>query len=771
MPRTRGCWASVALVAAATGAAAAESPVKVTDLLQALQATGVEVLYSSDLVPQGLESSALQGSDALSRAINALAEHHLILRRVEPRRYIVTREPRAPLSVTAKAVPSKQAASSNQAPFEELTVFSSRYAFESVLTGEPIAYAQSDLQRVPGSQEDALRAIHASAGLATNLSSRPYIRGAFLNEVLVLYDGIPLVDPFHFKNFQTPMSAFDPAAVGRVDVYTGGFPVKYGTRSAGVLDLTPRAVDSGYEYRVGASLLSYNFSTIGRAERWPIEWLATVRHSSHNMALKPLNDDIGAPTYIDALGHIRWQANSAAAWTLGWILLDDRVQLTIDPSVEQADVSDKDLYTWLASDLNLSGALHSRSAISVTNIELRRNGTLNLPGVTIGQLATRRDASATDLRTDWSYAQSSTTTWNFGAAATLEKAEFTFDRQQQFAQPIALSFGRPSDASVASQQALQSSTLGIYTDVHREWLAFTTELGVRFDQQNYHHLGTHSQFSPRINLRFDPSADWHVYGSWGQFVQAQRVGEWRSGENQLTPDPATQATHVITGVTYDSTGATHWRLEAYRNHWTSIAPYFDNILNPLVLLPPLGADRMKLAPTAAETAGVELSVRRNFGHGIEASAAYSRSHTTDELNGHDVPRSWDQPNAVNMDLSWVRSNFSASVLVGWHSGWPRTPVTVVQATPPLPAYLVVGARNSARWGDYWTADLRVSRSVPIAIGELALWIDATNITDKFNPCCTKLGVESPSNTPILSTNAWLPRIINAGFTWRFAAGR
>jgi hypothetical protein len=32
-------------------------------------------------------------------------------------------------------------------------------------------------------------------------------------------------------------------------------------------------------------------------------------------------------------------------------------------------------------------------------------------------------------------------------------------------------------------------------------------------------------------------------------------------------------------------------------------------------------------------------------------------------------------------------------------------------------------------------------------------------------------VESPSNTPILSTNAWLPRIINAGFTWRFAAGR
>ncbi|HEY0802488.1 MAG TPA: Plug domain-containing protein, partial [Steroidobacteraceae bacterium] len=279
MPRTRGGWASVALVAAAM-AAAADTPVKVTDLLQALGATGIEVLYSSDLVPPGLESSApLQGSDALSRAINALAEHHLILRRVEPRRYIVTREPHLPTSVTAKAAPSKEAPSSKQAPLDELTVFSSRYAFESVLTGEPIALTQSDMQRVPGSQEDALRAIRASPGLATNLSSRPYIRGAFLDDVLVQYDGIPLVDPFHFKNFQSLISVFDPAAVGRVDVYTGGFPVKYGTRSAGVLDLTPRSLDSGYEYRVGASLLSYDLSTMGRAERWPIEWLATFRHS------------------------------------------------------------------------------------------------------------------------------------------------------------------------------------------------------------------------------------------------------------------------------------------------------------------------------------------------------------------------------------------------------------------------------------------------------------------------------------------------------------
>ena len=46
-------------------------------------------------------------------------------------------------------------------------------------------------------------------------------------------------------------------------------------------------------------------------------------------------------------------------------------------------------------------------------------------------------------------------------------------------------------------------------------------------------------------------------------------------------------------------------------------------------------------------------------------------------------------------------------------------MSVVQAGPGLPASFRVGARNFARWGNYWTVDLRLSRSVAIADGELA----------------------------------------------------
>jgi hypothetical protein len=757
-PRLRARWISAALLAACASAMAAPSPTAVADLLRALGTTGVDVLYSSDLVPPNLMGPAtLQGADPMSRAVEALAAHHLLLKNVGQRRYVVTRAP--PTAQSDPDVPSAPIA------IDEVSVFASRYAFINTAVGEPVLLSHSDLEQVPGAQEDVMRAIRAVPGLATNLSARPYIRGAFLNDVLVQYDGIPLIDPYHFKNFQSLISVFDPVAVDRVDVYTGGFPVKYGTRSAAVIDLAPRSVESGYENRVSASLLSYSLSTVGRADRWPLEWLATVRHSARNIVLKPVNGDIGQPSYVDALGRLRWQSSPASAWTLGWLVLDDRVQLGTAQSTEQANVHDRDLSAWIASDWALTGALHSRTTLSTTDGKRSRSGTLGSDGVANGRLDVRRNFSNVDLRTDWTYMQSSLMSWNFGAEAGRQSADLSFDRQELFADSIAQSFARPADATLTVRQMPRSSTLDFYASGRRHWQEFEAEVGARLDRQDYRGFGARAQVSPRVNLRFDPTSDWHVYGSWGQFTQAQRIEDWRSEDNQSTPDPATRAVQLIAGVAHESSAAMHWRVEVYRNHWSSVSPYFDNALNGLSLVPELGPDRLRIAPTDAETAGVELSARRSFGHGFEVSGAYALSRTTDDLYGRSVLRSWDQTHAANIDLAWQHAHTSASILVGWHSGWPRTPVSFAQATPSAPVYLTVGARNSARWGNYFTADVRLAQTVRLAYGELSLWVDATNVTDRLNECCSAIGPRDQS--PPLTSTSWLARIVNVGFTWRF----
>jgi hypothetical protein len=115
-------------------------------------------------------------------------------------------------------------------------------------------------------------------------------------------------------------------------------------------------------------------------------------------------------------------------------------------------------------------------------------------------------------------------------------------------------------------------------------------------------------------------------------------------------------------------------------------------------------------------------------------------------------------------MAWTGARTSVSALLGWHSGWPKTPVTPVPGTGATPDHILVGLRNSARWKNYFSTDLRVSTSVPLSFGELTLWLDGTNLTGRSNACCIELQSMSSAGVPSVEDQAWLPRILNVGFT-------
>src|SRR5262249_33707711 len=153
------------------------------------------------------------------------------------------------------------------------------------------------------------------------------------------------------------------------------------------------------------SSLSYDLSSVGRLTDWPVEWLATARHSTPNISLQPGGGDIGEPNYFDAPGRPRWQINPAIALLGAVMLLDREVSSSSDPSTEQAVAHDRDVYGWVAAEWAPSGAVHSRTSFSVISSERGLTGNLNLPGAAAGQLDERRDIWTVDLRTHWSYLQ------------------------------------------------------------------------------------------------------------------------------------------------------------------------------------------------------------------------------------------------------------------------------------------------------------------------------------------------------------------------------
>ena len=101
-------------------------------------------------------------------------------------------------------------------------MFASRYRVDPRGDAGAAELKREDIEALPGLDQDVLRVTKYLPGTATNgVSSRPYVRGGRQNELGVYYDGIPLFEPFHFKDFQGLLGVLDPAVVGSLDFYSG----------------------------------------------------------------------------------------------------------------------------------------------------------------------------------------------------------------------------------------------------------------------------------------------------------------------------------------------------------------------------------------------------------------------------------------------------------------------------------------------------------------------------------------------------------------------
>jgi outer membrane receptor protein involved in Fe transport len=717
-------------------------------VLQELRRSGVDVIYSSELVPSNLLAPpARADASLLERARDALAANGLALRALGPKTYVVMRSSSPPPPV----------APDSDEPLDEVSVYASRYAIEGGLA-EPHELSPTDIERVPGSHDDALRALRSLPGIASNASARPYIRGSLSEDVLVRYDGIGLLDPFHFKNFQSLISAIDPAAIERIEVFSGGFPVRYGTRSGGVIDIAAPSYDSGHEYRASLSLLSAGVSSLGRSERWPVEWLGAIRRSTLDQ-LDLVEDGFGKPEFSDTIGRLRW-VTEQGSWTAGWLLLDDRLELGVIDDEETAVARYRDEYVWLARNHKFDDALHMRASLVITSAERGREGTLLRPGVASGELDETRSFNGVELANDWIFKRSDRSTYTFGGGLAATRADYRYRRHSEFSPEIAALFGRGLTEDLQFAVRPEVVTFALYGANRREWSNFEAELGLRLDAQHYQAGGNHTQVSPRLNLRYDFSKPLRLYASVGRFTQAQHVEEWRVEEAQQAADSAQVSIHSILGLEYDTTDGARIGIEAYSKRWTTAAPYFDNALDPFALLPDLTPDRLRVVPLASEATGLELSVRKPISEALTGWGTLTWSRVADDFRGGgDVLRSWDQPLSLTAGLAWKGSSASLSALAGWHRGWPRTPLAL---TP-----LALEQRNSDRWGDFYTLDLRGSWTWTFASGDFSVVLDLTNSTNRRNECCVVLEMEE--NPPRLEAevDSWLPALINIGFTYRW----
>ncbi len=102
-----------------------------------------------------------------------------------------------------------------------------------------IRLSRQDIQRVAAAQGDPLKVLGTLPGVTNqnDLSVRPFVRGGKAEETQILWDGIPLLQPYHFGSIY---SIFNTESLESMTLYSGGFPVEAGNALSAAIFMQAR---------------------------------------------------------------------------------------------------------------------------------------------------------------------------------------------------------------------------------------------------------------------------------------------------------------------------------------------------------------------------------------------------------------------------------------------------------------------------------------------------------------------------------------------------
>ena len=771
-PRTRPlvsalhcCISAAAIVCAVPALGAPKSLVgqPLATVLDRLRTQGLTFIYNSDLVPPQLtvqNEPRAQGGLALAREL--LEVHQLTVNEVVPGVYAVVKAKAAREPVVAQDLRAPAGA-----PIEEIVVNTSRYTFAS--SGPSYTFlTQDQLQSMPRLIDEPLRAVQRLPGVANNgFSSLGQIRGGETNETAIVLDGLRLYEPFHLKNFLSPVSLLDSRLIDGIEVYAGGFPATYGGRMSGVIEATTVRPGRPRYYEAGLSLFHVNGLASAESADGRGRALVSIRRSNAGFLAQASESDFGTPNYSDAFAKLEYQFDDATRGSLQALVSSDRIVARRDSGAQEAKAEYRNAYTWGTLSHDWSRTANSRLIASLTEVTNQRVGTVNNPGERSGSVDDDREFHIAGLQLD-NTLETDRLQHRFGVAFQYLRGDYEYRSSNTFA----ADFPFPGSPTMELQRMSRLRPDGVDTSAYwdvRTKLAghLTLEGGLRFDQQSYT-TDKSPQFSPRLSALYDVDERTHVRASWGRYFQAQGINELQVEDGVTTFNPPQHADHMIVSVDHDFSSGVQLRVEGYRKDYRRLSPRFENLFDPLVVLPELEFDRVRLDPSSARAEGIEVLLKVAPIGAWSGFVSYARARVKDRIDGRDVRRSWDQRDAVSAGVSWSSGPWSASFTYVYHTGWPTTNLDVLDT--PAGQQAAIGSRNGVRFGNFSSLDFRVTRTFALDRGVLDVFVEATNALSERNPCCVKYDVDRNTDGTLTvgrEINNWLPLVPSAGVLWRY----
>ena len=329
------------LVACALLARAQERQIPLVELIAELQRQGHAIVYSSALV-HGRQRVPVEriDLDALRRVLGGLG---LALQERDGVWVITRATPAAEHPAAADPEPVEPV-------LETVIVTGTLHRFPAV--GQALSrhvFSAAQMSAVPAAASDAMRVTLRLPGVSSvGVSAKPQIRGGLMDELLVMQDGVELLEPFHLADYRSAYSGIDYRTIESLDLYTGGFPSRYGNRMSGVMDIRNQwQYDDEYSTDVGVSSFANFVHTRGQfGKQRPAHWLLSVRQGDLTDLADYIKSASGDPRYADASARMAVALSDTARLALGAAYARDDIVFSDEEERAASNIDTR--YTWAA---------------------------------------------------------------------------------------------------------------------------------------------------------------------------------------------------------------------------------------------------------------------------------------------------------------------------------------------------------------------------------------------------------------------------------------
>ncbi len=644
----------------------------------------------------------------------------------------------------------------------------------------PASLTREEIETNPQLGEDIFRAVTRLPGVTSyDISAAFRVRGGANSELLVRLDGLDLLEPFHLKDFDAALSIIDVAAIGGIDLTTGGFGAQFGDRLTGVFDMRTMDVPGGRQKTALAltltNLRAMSQGSFGGDDRGT--WLFSARRGYIDYALKlsNANENI-SPRYYDLLGKVQYHLSDSHVISGHVLHAGDRTDFEdeeFDPTLRS---SYGNSYAWLRWRMAPETGPSMETVLSVGRLSWKRAGDRvsffdRLIDLEVDDV---RDLDQYGARSDWSwqFARRAMVKWGLEARhASVAYDYFSWQRRLFVQADTLMARFDTTDTELAAD----GWTAGAYVAQRiQPWPAITAELGLRYDHHD--HTGDRD-LSPRFNVAYALGSLATVRGAWGIYRQAEGIHQISVQDGETEFVQAERAEQRVLGLELQLPRGITARVEGYQRRISSPRPRYENLGNPLTeSFPEALGDRRRLAPERADAKGVELFFKQSGVTPIDWSASYALSSARDLIDGRWSPRSIDQRHTIYFDVAYRPSakwRFSG----GWqyHTGWPYTPFTFRHDTLSNGSIIVsreFGVRNSRLLAPYHRLDVRVTRDIATKRGRVSIFVDMFNVYNRRNVRAIDflIGGFDPVQMRVetrTQEDELIPRLPSFGVIWEF----